>query len=148
MGGGNPPQIVETIIPLNRYGFFEELSDKILPPMQLEIEVTLQSDAESIWQNDGTDRQTSCCSYVWTHGPPCFDLLQRYNSLSTLFFWNQRAGDFWRRCWPHRHLEEMQMELGKFLQGSKTQNMSLRLSNRHEKSTLWPWLLTYLTLLT
>ena len=48
---------VETLIPLNRYSFFEELSDKLLPPMQLEFEIELQSDAELIWQNDGTDRR-------------------------------------------------------------------------------------------
>ena len=48
---------VETLIPLNRYSFFEEPSDKILPPMQLEFEIELQSDSELIWQNDGTDRR-------------------------------------------------------------------------------------------
>ena len=48
---------VETLIPLNRYSFFEELSDKLLPPMQMEFEIELQSDAELIWQNDGTDRR-------------------------------------------------------------------------------------------
>ena len=48
---------VETLIPLNRYSFFEELNDKLLPPMQMEFEIELQSDAELIWQNDGTDRR-------------------------------------------------------------------------------------------
>ncbi|KAL9968197.1 hypothetical protein ACROYT_G026544 [Oculina patagonica] len=48
---------VNTIIPLNRHSFFEELSDKLLPPMQLELEIQLQSDAEMIWQNDGTNRR-------------------------------------------------------------------------------------------
>ena len=48
---------VETLIPLNRYSFFEELSDKLLPPMKLEFEIELQSDEELIWQNDGTDRR-------------------------------------------------------------------------------------------
>jgi len=48
---------VNTIIPLNRYSFFEELSDKLLPPMPLELEIQLQSDAELIWQNDGTNRR-------------------------------------------------------------------------------------------
>ena len=50
-------QTVETLIPLNRYSFFEELSDKLLPPMQMEFEIELQPDAELIWQNDGTDRR-------------------------------------------------------------------------------------------
>ena len=56
-GGGNPPQIVETIIPLNRYSFFEDLQDKILPPLQMEFNVTFQDDAELIWQDDGTARR-------------------------------------------------------------------------------------------
>ena len=56
-GAGNVAKTVETIIPLNRYSFFEELEDKILPPMQLEFEITLQDDTELIWQNDGTDRR-------------------------------------------------------------------------------------------
>ncbi|KAL9954528.1 hypothetical protein ACROYT_G042078 [Oculina patagonica] len=34
-----------------------QLSDKLLPPMQLEFELQLQSDAEMIWQNDGTNRR-------------------------------------------------------------------------------------------
>ena len=53
----NAGKVVETIIPLNRYAFFENLKDKMLPPMQLEFEITFQSDAELIWQNDGTDRR-------------------------------------------------------------------------------------------
>ena len=54
---GNAAKVVETIIPLNRYSFFENLEDKMLPPMQLEFEITFQSDEELIWQNDGTDRR-------------------------------------------------------------------------------------------
>ena len=54
---GNAARIVETIIPLNRYSFFEDLQDKILPPMQMEFNVTFQDDAELIWQNDGTARR-------------------------------------------------------------------------------------------
>ena len=57
VGAGNPAAVVETIIPLNRFSFFEELEDKILPPMQLEFNITLQDDTELIWQNDGTDRR-------------------------------------------------------------------------------------------
>ena len=54
---GDPQKTVETLIPLNRYSFFEELNDKLLPPMQIELEIELQSDAELIWQSDGTDRR-------------------------------------------------------------------------------------------
>ena len=49
--------MVETIIPLNRYSFFEGLSDRLLPPLQLEFEIELQNDEEIIWQNDGTARR-------------------------------------------------------------------------------------------
>ena len=49
--------IVKTIIPLNRYSFFEGLSDKLLPPMQLEFEIVLQDDQEMIFQNDATARR-------------------------------------------------------------------------------------------
>jgi len=48
---------VETLIPLNRYSFFKELSDRLLPPMQLEFEIVLQNDDEMIFQNDGNGRR-------------------------------------------------------------------------------------------
>ena len=50
-------ETVETIIPLNRYSFFEELSDRLLPPLQLEFEIVLQHDDEMIFQNDSTGRR-------------------------------------------------------------------------------------------
>ena len=50
-------EIVKTIIPLNRYSFFEGLSDKLLPPLQLEFEIELQNDPEMIFQNNGTARR-------------------------------------------------------------------------------------------
>ena len=46
--------MVQTIIPLNRYSFFETLSDKLLPPMQLNFEIELQNDQEIIFQNNNT----------------------------------------------------------------------------------------------
>ena len=49
--------MVQTIIPLNRYSFFETLSDKLLPPMQLEFEIELQNDQEMIFQNNATARR-------------------------------------------------------------------------------------------
>ena len=42
-------QTVEALIPLNRYAFFEGLSDRLLPPMQLEFEIDLQDDREMIF---------------------------------------------------------------------------------------------------
>ena len=46
-GGGGLKSINETI-PLNRYSFFQELEKKMLPPMQLTIELTLNEDSELI----------------------------------------------------------------------------------------------------
>ena len=48
---------VETVIPLNSYSFFEELSDRLLPPMHLEFEIVLQDDSEIIFQNGTTARR-------------------------------------------------------------------------------------------
>ena len=50
-------EIVQTIIPLNRYSFFESLSERLLPPMQLEFEIVLQNNEEIIFQNDATARR-------------------------------------------------------------------------------------------
>ena len=48
---------INEIIPLNRYSFFQELERKMLPPMQLTIELTLNEDSELIHKaaaaNDG-----------------------------------------------------------------------------------------------
>ena len=46
---------ISTIIPLNRFSFFEELEDKMLPPMQLQFDVRLQDDDELIHMANGTD---------------------------------------------------------------------------------------------
>ena len=48
---------VHSIIPLNRYSFFESLSDRLLPPLHFEFDIELQNDQEMIWQNDTTDRR-------------------------------------------------------------------------------------------
>ena len=47
---------VETVIPLNSYSFFEELSDRLLPQMHLEFEIVLQDDSEMIFQSGTTAR--------------------------------------------------------------------------------------------
>lgn len=48
---------VKTLIPLNRYSFFEQLWDKLLPQLQLDFEIELQGDNEMIFQNDATGRR-------------------------------------------------------------------------------------------
>ena len=46
--GGGGARIINEMIPLNRYSFFQELERKMLPPMQLTIELTLNDDSELI----------------------------------------------------------------------------------------------------
>ena len=53
-GNGGPRSINETI-PLNRYSFFEELERKMLPPMQLKNELTLNEDSELIHKAAAAD---------------------------------------------------------------------------------------------
>ena len=53
----NGGKIVETKIPLNRYSFFENFFETLLPTMKIEFEITLQDDKELIYQNDGTARR-------------------------------------------------------------------------------------------
>jgi len=52
---------VQTIIPLNRYSFLEDLSDRLLPIMQLEFEIVLQEDREMIFQNDDIAQRIVIC---------------------------------------------------------------------------------------
>ena len=53
-GGGGAKSINE-MIPLNRYSFFQELERKMLPPMQLTFELTLNDDAELIHKAAAAD---------------------------------------------------------------------------------------------
>ena len=46
---------VNVIIPLNRYSFFEELNERILVPMQLELNIELQNDDELIFKAAAAD---------------------------------------------------------------------------------------------
>ena len=65
-GGGGAKSINE-IIPLNRYSFFEELEDKILPPMQLAFELDLNDDDELIHKAAAADpgRVVVTRLYLW-----------------------------------------------------------------------------------
>lgn len=42
-------------MPLNRYSFFEELEDKLLVPMRLQFEISLNDDDELIHKAHGAD---------------------------------------------------------------------------------------------
>ena len=40
-------------IPLNRYSFFEELHDKLLPNVRIELQIEMENDKNLIWRGDG-----------------------------------------------------------------------------------------------
>ena len=40
-------------IPLNRYSFFEELQDKLLPNVKIELRIEMENDKNLIWRGDG-----------------------------------------------------------------------------------------------
>ena len=46
---------VYAIIHLNRFSFFQELRDKMLPPMQIELNITLNDDREFIYRVAGNE---------------------------------------------------------------------------------------------
>ena len=57
---------VNVIIPLNRYGFFEVLSDRVLVPMQLQFEINLQNDRELIHKSAGAAGRVAINRfYLW-----------------------------------------------------------------------------------
>ena len=39
-------------IPLNRYSFFEELQDKLLPNVRIEIQIEMENDKNLIWRRE------------------------------------------------------------------------------------------------
>ena len=53
--GTGGSKTVSTTIPLNRYSFFKELENKMLVPMQLEVNIQLQSDDELVFKAAGID---------------------------------------------------------------------------------------------
>ena len=65
--GSGGPRSFNEMIPLNRYSFFERLENKMLPPMQLQIEITFNDDAELIHMAHNTDagRVVVKRSYLW-----------------------------------------------------------------------------------
>ena len=56
---------VNVTIPLNRYSFFETLEGRLLPPMQLGIELELTPDAEVIYGATDTARLVIDRFYLW-----------------------------------------------------------------------------------
>ena len=47
--------IVNCEIPLNRYSFFEELQDKLLPNMKIDLDIEFEDDKNHIWRQGAAD---------------------------------------------------------------------------------------------
>ena len=47
--------IVNCEIPLNRYSFFEELQDRLLPNVRIEIQIEMENDKNLIWRTGAAD---------------------------------------------------------------------------------------------
>ena len=46
---------VNCVIPLNRYSFFEELQDKLLPNVRIELQIEMENDKNLIWRTGAAD---------------------------------------------------------------------------------------------
>ena len=46
---GDPIKTIKAVIPLNRFSFFEVLEDRLLPQLQLEFKIDLESDENMIF---------------------------------------------------------------------------------------------------
>ena len=46
---------VNSEIPLNRYSFFEELQDKLLPNVRIELQIEMENDKNFIWRTGAAD---------------------------------------------------------------------------------------------
>ena len=47
--------IVNCEIPLNRYSFFEELQDKLIPNMKIDLDIEFEDDKNLIWRQGAAD---------------------------------------------------------------------------------------------
>ena len=64
-GPAGPGKEVNITIPLNWYSFFETLEGKLLPPLQLKIEIELTPDAELLYGAVDTGRLIINRFYLW-----------------------------------------------------------------------------------
>ena len=64
-GPAGPGKEVNVTIPLNRYSFFETLEGKLLPSLQLKIEIELTPDAELLYRALDTGRLIINRFYLW-----------------------------------------------------------------------------------
>ena len=53
--GADVQTVVNCEIPLNRYSFFEELQDRLLPNIRIEIQIEMDNDKNLIWRTGAAD---------------------------------------------------------------------------------------------
>ena len=53
--GADAETVVNCEIPLNRYSFFEELQDRLLPNVRIEIQIEMDNDKNLIWRGGDAD---------------------------------------------------------------------------------------------
>ena len=53
-------------IPLNRYSFFEELQDKLLPNMKIDLDIEFEDDNNFIWRGGAADAAGTCYRLIIT----------------------------------------------------------------------------------
>ena len=53
--GADAETVVNCEIPLNRYSFFEELQDRLLPNVRIEIQLEMENDKNIIWRTGAAD---------------------------------------------------------------------------------------------
>ena len=53
-------------IPLNRYSFFEELQDKLLPNVRIELQIEVENDKNVIWRTGAADAAGTTCRLIVT----------------------------------------------------------------------------------
>ena len=53
--GSDARTVVNCEIPLNRYSFFEELQDRLLPNVRIELQIEMENDKNLIWRTGAAD---------------------------------------------------------------------------------------------
>ena len=74
---------VNATIPINRYSFFETLEGRLLPPMQLTIELELTPDTEVLYGEADTARLVINRFYLWVPRLEPKDSLMTKSSLNS-----------------------------------------------------------------
>ena len=64
--GTDAAKVVNCEIPLNRYSFFEELQDRLLPNVRIEIQIEMDNDKNLIWRGGNADGPNDSYRFIVT----------------------------------------------------------------------------------